>query len=105
VLLPDEDESELKLHRVIDGERRGEQLYVCIDETMRAAIPDAVLRPSQEHGVQPWIQADLLAELRTLAQELGLSLQDCAKRYATASLPDEQQGWRFHEALGFTKRA
>lgn len=105
VLLPDEDESELKLHRVIDGERRGEQLYVCIDETMRAPVADTALRPGPQHSVQPWIQMDLLQELRSLARELGLSLQDCAKRYATASLPDEGHGWRFHEALGFTKRA
>lgn len=103
VLLPDEDEEALLLHRVVDGERRGEQLYVCIDETMRAAIPDAVLWSSQEHGVQPWIRVDLLEELHRLAPEMGLSLKDCAKRYATASLPDERQGWRFHEALGFAK--
>ncbi|MEQ6437246.1 type I-F CRISPR-associated helicase Cas3f [Comamonas sp. w2-DMI] len=105
VLLPDEDEETLLLHRVVDGERRGKQLYVCIDETMRAPVADTALRPGPQHSVQPWIQVDLLEELRTLAQEMGLSLQDCAKRYATASLPDEGQGWRFHEALGFTKRA
>lgn len=103
VLLPDEDEETLLLHRVIDRERRGEQLYVCIDETMRTPIADTALWPGPQHSVQPWIQVDLLEELRTLAQEMGLSLQDCAKRYATASLPDERQGWRFHGALGFSK--
>ena len=105
VLLPDGDEETLQLHRVVDGERRGEQLYVCIDETMCHVIPDASLGAGSQRSVQPWIQVDLQEELRTLAQEMGLSLQDCAKRYATASLPDERQGWRFHEALGFTKSA
>lgn len=103
VLLPDEDEEGLLLHSVVDGPRRGEQLYVCIDQSMTARIPDAALRPTAQHSVQPWIRVDLLEALRALAQELGLPLEVCAKRYATASLPDEQRGWQWHEALGFTK--
>ncbi|WP_027017319.1 type I-F CRISPR-associated helicase Cas3f [Comamonas composti] len=105
VLLPDEDGEKLELHRVDDGAQRGEQLYVCIDQSMKVQVSDAVLRPTSQHSVQPWIQLDLLEALRALAQELGLSLEVCAKRYATASLPDEQQGWRWHETLGFTRKA
>ncbi len=105
VLLPDEDEETLLLHRVVDGEKRGDRLYVCIDETMRTAVSDALLRPSPQHSVQPWMQVNLLEALRALAEKMGLSLQDCAKRYVTASLPDERQGWWFHETLGFTKKA
>lgn len=103
VLLPDEDEENLLLHSVLDGQQRGEQLYVCIEQSMKAHIPDAALRPTAQHSVQPWIRVDLLGALRVLAQEQGLSLEVCAKRYATVSLPDEQRGWRWHEALGFTK--
>ncbi|WP_218240177.1 type I-F CRISPR-associated helicase Cas3f [Comamonas fluminis] len=103
VLLPDEDETQLRLHRVVDGERRGEQLYVCIDESLRTTIPDAQLRPSPQHGVQPWVQVDLLQALQQLAEARDLSLQDCAKRYATASLPESTGGWLWHEALGFAK--
>ena len=102
-LLPDENEEHLLLHRMVDGERRGEQLYVCIEESMRTAIPDTQLRPSQQHSVQPWGQVDLLDALRQLAEAQGLSLEACAKRYATASLPDGVRGWLWHEALGFTK--
>ena len=105
VLLPDEDEEKLLLHRVVDGDRRGEQLYVCIDESMRHAVPDASLQSDPQHSVQPWGQVDLLEALRQLAEAQGLSLQDCAKRYATASLPDSQRGWWWHAALGFAKKA
>ena len=103
VLLPDEDEEALLLHRVVDGDGRGEQLYVCIDESMRHTAPDASLQPGPQQSVQPWVQVDLLEALRSLAQAKDLSLEDCAKRYATASLPDSQQGWWWHAALGFNK--
>jgi len=105
VLLPDEDEENLLLHRVVDGDRRGAQLYVCIDESMCHPMPDAGWSNSPQRSVQPWVQVDLLEELRTLAQAQGLSLQDCAKRYATASLPGSQRGWWWHAALGFAKKA
>ena len=103
VLLPDEDETLLRLHRVVDGERRGEQLYVCIDESLRTTIPDAQLRPRPQHSAQPWVQVDLLQALQQLAEARDLSLEDCAKCYATASLPASNGGWLWHEALGFAK--
>ncbi|MEG0923111.1 MAG: type I-F CRISPR-associated helicase Cas3f [Comamonas sp.] len=102
VLLPDDDEEKLLLHRVVDGERRGEQLYVCIDD-LRTPVSERALRPSPQHGVQPWLHMDLIDALRQLAEAKGLSLADCAKRYATVSLPDLQRGWWWHEVLGFTK--
>lgn len=102
MLLPDDDEEKLLLHRVVDGERRGEQLYVCIDD-LRTPVPERALRPSPQHGVQPWLHMDLIDALRQLAEAKGLSLADCAKRYATVSLPDLQRGWWWHEVLGFTK--
>jgi CRISPR-associated endonuclease/helicase Cas3 len=98
-LLPDEDEEHLLLHRVDDGARRGEKLYVPVEESLLERLP----LPAGA-GVSPWVQADLLAELVALAQDKGLPLPACAAQYATASLPDGKQGWRFHEALGFTAR-
>jgi CRISPR-associated endonuclease/helicase Cas3 len=41
-------------------------------------------------------------ELLSLAQAQGLSLQQCAQRYAIASLPAHRDGWLFHETLGFS---
>ena len=33
-----------------------------------------------------------------------MSLEGCAKRFGTVSLPESDRGWRFHPALGFAKR-
>ena len=97
--LPDDEEERLLLHRVADGERRGEKLYVPVEQSLLHRCP---LAPMARAGVTPWAQVDLLEELAALAQGKGLLLPDCAARYATASLPDAEQGWWFHEALGFS---
>ncbi|MDF1484524.1 type I-F CRISPR-associated helicase Cas3f [Ramlibacter sp. H39-3-26] len=97
--LPDEDEARLLLHRVDDGNRRGEKLYVCVDENQRHAVR---LKLNTNANLTPWAQIDLLQELMRLAQSQEQSLSACAGRYATASLPESRDGWLFHEALGFT---
>ncbi|HLM54266.1 MAG TPA: type I-F CRISPR-associated helicase Cas3f, partial [Pseudoxanthomonas sp.] len=99
-LLPDEDEETLVLHRVQDGDRRGEKLYVPVQESLCHRVPEAQLASP---GVSPWPQVDLMDELTALAQARGLSLHECAERYATASLPKCEQGWLWHEQLGFNK--
>lgn len=101
VLLPDDDEDDFKLHRVADGERRWEKLYVGIDDSKKDQIPDAALRG---HGVAPWGSDDFMQLLREHAETFDLSLLDCAKRFATVSIPDATQGWRFHPLLGFTRK-
>lgn len=103
VFLPDDDEEKLLLHRVDDGPRRSESLYVCVQESMLQTVPETKLRPTPEHRVQPWMQLDLMDALRDLAQAQDLTLEQCARRYATASLPDTKQGWRWHPVLGFSK--
>lgn len=98
-LLPDEEEETLQLHRVQDGKRRYEKVYVPIHQSLCHPVPAAQLASP---SVSPWPQVGLMAELAALAQAQGLSLEQCAQRYATASLPQHQSGWWFHEALGFT---
>lgn len=101
-LLPDEEEETLQLHRVQDGERRYEKLYVPIHQSLCHPVPAAQLvSPS----VSPWPQLGLMEELAALAQARGLSLGQCAERYATASLPESQAGWWWDERLGFSKKA
>jgi len=100
-LLPDEDEETLRLHRAEDGSRRGDKLYVPVHESLCHEVPQALL---QSPSVSPWPQVDLMGELTTLAQAQGLLLQQCAERYATVSLPRSQNGWLFHETLGFTTK-
>ncbi len=99
VVLPDEDEETLRLHRVEDGKRRGDKLYVSVQESLCHPIPEARLKSP---SVSPWPPVSLMDELLTLAQAQGLSLPQCAQRYAIASLPSHRDGWLFHESLGFT---
>jgi CRISPR-associated endonuclease/helicase Cas3 len=101
-LLPDEEEETLQLHRVQDGERRYEKVYVPIHQSLCHPVPAAQLASP---SVSPWPQVNGMAELAALAQAQGLSLEQCAQRYATASLPESQAGWWWDERLGFTKKA
>ena len=39
-----------------------------------------------------------------LAEERDMTLEACAERYGTVTLPENPQGWRFHPALGFTRQ-
>lgn len=102
VFLPDEDEQTLLLHRVQDGPQRHDKLYVPVHQSLCHPLPEA--RCTSPH-VSHWPQVDMLEELTALAQAHGLSLQACAQRYAGASLPESlQDGWRWSERLGFTKK-
>lgn len=99
VLLPDEDEETLRLHRVEEGSRRGDTLYVPVQESQCSPVSEKLLA---SRSVSPWPPIDLMDELIALAQAQSLSLRQCAQRYATASLPTHRDGWLFHPSLGFT---
>ena len=98
-LLPDEEQDALRLHRVQDGELRYEKLYVPIQHSLCHPVPDHALAST---NVSPWVQVGLMDALAEVAQARGFSLEKCAERFATASLPRSNNGWQFHEALGFT---
>lgn len=100
VLLPNDDEDDFVLHKVADGERRWEKLYVPIDSKLHR-MPDAAV---QGPGIAAWGGDDFMQLLREHAEAFDLSLNDCAKRFATVSIPDATQGWRFHPLLGFTRK-
>lgn len=101
VFLPDDEEESLRLHRVVDGPRRGDTLYVPVQDSLLSLQP---LHVTGEASVAPWGQVDLMQELVALAEAKGMSLGACAARYAVASLPDKAQGWRWHDVLGFVGR-
>jgi len=101
VLLPDEDEERLVLHRIQDGERRGDKLYVPVHDSLCHPVPETQLTSS---SVSPWPQVGLMEELAVLAQARGLSMQECAERYAVANLPECREGWWWHEQTGFNKK-
>lgn len=99
VLLPDEDNEHLLLHRIEEADRQREKLYVKDDHMLQ--------RIDLEHQLGPriarWGQDDLLTLLARLAEDLDCSLEQCARRFATLSVPRMEQGWRYHEALGFAR--
>ena len=97
VLLPDEDEETLLLHRVTAKNRRGQSLYTAIDDDC-TYLPDEVVAGA---GIAPWGCNDPLALLAELAEQRGESLGKCATSFATVSLPRSTSGWRFHPSLGF----
>lgn len=99
-LLPTEDEDDYALHRIDPGKRKWEAIYVQIENSQNHRVADSQVRGE---GVEPWGEADYLEALNTLAESLEMSLLACAQRFGTVSLPDSEQGWRFHPALGFTK--
>ncbi|MDO5693427.1 MAG: type I-F CRISPR-associated helicase Cas3f [Pseudomonadota bacterium] len=102
VFLPDDDEETLDFFTVFDDRRNRENLFVA-SETSLQRLPDATLHSD---SVTPWLKVDPLTELQALAEALDMPLRTCAERFATASLPDHgTDGWRWHPALGFTRKA
>ena len=101
VLLPDEEGEDYVLHRIAPSKERGRKLYVEVEENLNHRIPD-----EQVSGIriEPWGTTDYMEELAALATEFDRSLGECAACYGTVTLPATEQGWRFHPALGFTRK-
>ena len=101
VLLPTEDEDDYRLHRIDEGKHRREKLLVEIDEGKHTAIPDALVRGPNISG---WGKVDFLRAMQEQAEIMDMSLERFARKYATASLPQSTEGWRFHPLLGFSTK-
>lgn len=100
-LLPDDDEEDYALHRIDPGKKRGENLYVTVDDSLNHRIADRLVAGE---GIAPWGEVDYMTTLTALADSMELNLSNCARRYGTVTLPDNAQGWRFHPALGFARQ-
>ncbi|MBX9834565.1 MAG: type I-F CRISPR-associated helicase Cas3f [Burkholderiaceae bacterium] len=98
--LPDDDAEVLTLHRVDDGVGPCEKLFVPIQSLVNP-VPDAAVRGER---ITPWMQLDLLTALEQWAEQQDQPLRRSAEKIATASLPDQQQGWLWHPTLGFTNK-
>jgi CRISPR-associated endonuclease/helicase Cas3 len=100
--LPDEDEDEDDLlpHRVEDspGSRRGEELYVPATELLHKVALD--IAP----GISCWGEFDLSSLVREQAEAQDLPLDLAARRFTTVEVPRNDQGWRWHPWLGFTRQ-
>ena len=99
-LLPDDDGESALLHQVMEGDRRGQNLYAKIDLMCEHLREEAI----QGSGIEPWGVTDYLASLNQLAAELDLSPSECARRFGTVAVRPNDNGWRYHPALGFALR-
>lgn len=100
VLLPSEGGEDYALHRVAPAEARYRNLYVKIEDGLNHRIDDVQVTGTR---VTSWGVTDYITELAALAGERDMTLEACAERYGTVTLPENPQGWRFHPALGFTR--
>lgn len=100
VLLPDEEGEDYALHRIAPAEERYRKLYVRIEDGRNHRIADERVAGTR---VTPWGVTDYMTALRALAEERDMTLEVCAGRYGSVTLPENPQGWRFHSALGFTR--
>lgn len=98
-LLPDESGEGHVTHRIQDGHRRGEKLYSPVEKRMTREDIEA----TQGERIQPWATADYMTSVATLAEELDLSLETVTRKFGTVTVPDTDNGWRYHPVLGFSK--
>ncbi len=99
VMLPDDDEEALVLHRIQKGAMKWQSLYV----REEASRLHRIQRLGENGAVLPWLAVDLLAEVLSYAKEIDVSLRQAAERVATVSLPKQDESWSFHELLGFSR--
>lgn len=98
VFLPDDEEKQLIFHRVHDEIKKGTQtLYLSAESLL--ARPALIMGA----GITPWGQHDLMALLKMQAETQDESLEACAKKFTTATVPINDQGWCYHPVLGFGK--
>ena len=101
-LRPNDEGDAYELVQLMDKPkgRHGETQLMVVDKSKNHRIENAAVAGN---GIAPWGQTDYLQALIELADELDMSLTECARRFGTLSLPENDNGWRFHPALGFTK--
>ena len=99
-LLPDDEGEAPVLHQVVDGERKGESVYVPVDRSQCLHLPDSIVEGVR---ITPWGVTDYMAALADLASALDMPLRRCAERFGTVAVKPNANGWRYHPALGFAK--
>jgi CRISPR-associated endonuclease/helicase Cas3 len=99
-LRPDGNDYKLMYLQEKNGNRRGETISITVEMSLHTRISDEQI--VGEH-ISAWGQTDYMQALTDLATELNISLEVCAMRFGTVTLPKNDNGWRFHPVLGFTK--
>jgi CRISPR-associated endonuclease/helicase Cas3 len=101
VLLPDDEGERCTLHRVHDDPTHRQSLYVEVEQSKLERVELCAIKGAR---IQTWGEADYLASLAALADRLEWDLAATAKRFGTVAVPGRDSGWRFHPALGFSRR-
>jgi CRISPR-associated endonuclease/helicase Cas3 len=101
VLMPDDSGESYGLQKIRKERGRRAPLYVDVEASLHHRIPDQALASPT---MSPWGEMDYLETLAALADDLGQELESCARRFGTVTLPESDQGWRFHPALGFVRQ-
>ncbi len=96
-LLPDEGGETWTLHRVDDGARRGEKLYVPVEESLLVRV---ALEKEQGERIQPWGATDYLTALADLAEDLDISLDRAARSFGTVTASARNQRWGVSPGVG-----
>ncbi|WP_205208378.1 hypothetical protein [Chromobacterium haemolyticum] len=100
LLLPTEDGDDYALHRVESRPWPEPPHFTPVEVSLNQRVPEAALT---QPNIRPWGVSDYPTALAELAAELGMELETCARRFGGLSLPQSDNGWRFHPALGFCK--
>ena len=101
VLLPDDDEADARFHRIEENGTTTDVGNLC----HRTRTPEGP-------GVSFWGTPDYLSAARCLAEEMGISVGECARRYGTLDLPlksrdgkqETPEDWEYCHELGFGRR-
>ena len=96
--LPDEDETCLIAHRVQERTKGGEDLLLTADSLIERIDLECGPR------IAPWGEHDLFALLVDQAEARDMPLAECANKFTTVGVPDNDQGWRYHPVLGFGRK-
>jgi CRISPR-associated endonuclease/helicase Cas3 len=97
VLLPNEENDDYLLYQIMTT-KYGLAQEILVDATKHTRV-----HLNAGKNVSPWGNADFITVLDMLAEELNMAPINCARRFATITLPQNPDGWRFHPALGFAK--
>jgi CRISPR-associated endonuclease/helicase Cas3 len=104
VMLPDEDEEHELLYRIDEAStRKFPRTSIYVEDNQRLhRIADTEI---QNPHILPWGPNDYMEALRQLASDLdeGKTLNEYAKKFGTVTVPDNENGWRYHPVLGFGK--
>lgn len=100
VLMPDEAGEGWTLQMIwTEPGRRGPSIYVDVEGSKLKRL-DLSARLGER--INTWGTMDYMDSLITLAEEMDMALESCAKIFGIVTVPDRQNGWYYHDALGFT---